>query len=109
MSVKRLRYALEPFERTDPAALALDEALAATQELLGSARDRTEIAARLESYAERLRSTRRTSLATAVSQLALGYRHEGDVRIERFRREGPAFAVRVALSFGGVEPAPATP
>ncbi len=109
VSVKRLRYALEPFERTDPAALALDEALAATQELLGSARDRTEIAARLESYAERLRSTRRTSLATAVSQLALGYRHEGDVRIERFRREGPAFAVRVALSFGGVEPAPATP
>ena len=108
VSVKRLRYALEPFERTDPAALALDDALAATQELLGSARDRTEIAARLESYADRLRSTHRTSLATAVSQLALGYRHEGDVRIERFRREGPAFAVRVALSFGGVEPAPAT-
>lgn len=104
VAVKKLRYAIEPFEDLDPAASELARALSEVQDTLGAAHDRSEIAARLDGYAERLRASERTSLAAALGLLADGFRREAHAAVAAFRRSGPSFAARVALDFGKAEP-----
>ncbi|HZV02404.1 MAG TPA: CHAD domain-containing protein [Planctomycetota bacterium] len=100
IAVKRLRYAIEPFDALDPAARELARALGEAQDALGAARDRAEIAHRIDGLAERLRASGRASLAAALSLLAVGFKREAHAAIASFRRTGPSAPARVALDFG---------
>jgi CHAD domain-containing protein/predicted phosphodiesterase len=100
VAVKKLRYAIEPFARQDPAAAALERALSETQETLGDARDRAQVAQRLDNYAGDLRASGRVSLAAAVVLLAEAFRGEAIAEILAFKRSGPSAVARLALDLG---------
>jgi CHAD domain-containing protein/predicted phosphodiesterase len=100
VAMKRLRYALEPFDAIDPAAGSLARSLGEAQDHLGAARDRSQLAIRLDAEAERLHASGRPALATAVQLLAQGYRREARGAIDAFRRSGLGPEARAALALG---------